>query len=64
MNKIDKKILADLVRDHHIHDLLDVLQEAIEDHVDELVDLNRGSSFIKVKEMDRVAHHLSIFSRG
>jgi hypothetical protein len=63
MNEQDKKVLAELVRNYPIHNLLDVFQEIIENQVDELVDMNAGHSGM-VKEMNRVAHHLAIFARG
>lgn len=59
----DKKALAAMVLEYPIHDVLDALTEAINNQVDELVDMNAGHSGM-VKEMTRVAHHLDIFSRG
>jgi hypothetical protein len=59
----DKKLLAELVRNYPIHDVMDVLKEVIDDQVDELVDLDRGHSGM-VKEMVRVAYHLEIFAKG
>jgi hypothetical protein len=64
MDKLDKMLLKNMVRNYSIHDVLDVLQESIENRADELVDLNRGNSDSTAKEMSRVAYHLSIFTRG
>ena len=64
MNALDKKLLADMVRDYPIHDLLDVLRDTIEAQVDELVDVNEGHPPSITKEMSRVAYHLSIFARS
>ena len=62
MDKLDQETLALLVKDYPIHEVLDALQEAIENQVNELVDLGMSDSGM-VKEMNRVAHHLSIFPR-
>jgi predicted RecB family endonuclease len=62
MDELGKKLLADLVREYPINDLLIALQEAIDNQVDQLVDANAGHSGM-VKEMSRVAHHLAIFAR-
>lgn len=62
MDELGKKLLADLVREYHIHDLLTALQETIESQVNDLVDMNVGHSGM-AKEMSRVAHHLAIFPR-
>jgi hypothetical protein len=63
MNTEDKKLLAELVRNYPIHDVMDSLKETIKNQIDELVDLNAGHSGM-VKEMSRVAYHLEIFAKG
>lgn len=62
MNLKEKEQLALLVKEYPIHHVLDALQEAIENQINDLVDLNLGSSGM-VKEMTRVVHHLSIYPR-
>lgn len=59
----DKKLLAKLVHEYPIHDVLDALTQVIETQIDELVDLNAGHSGM-VKEMTRVVHHLELFARS
>ena len=59
----DKKLLAGLVLNYPIHDVIDALREVIDDQIDELVDLNGGRSGM-VKEMSRVAYHLEIFAKA
>jgi hypothetical protein len=61
MDELDKQYLIGLVRDYPIYILLDNLQQAIENQIDELVDVNLGHSGM-VKEMSLVAHHLAILS--
>lgn len=62
MNLIEKDQLRLLVKEYPIHHVLDALQEAIENHMDELVDADMSSSSA-IRELSRVAHHLSIFPR-
>jgi hypothetical protein len=62
MNSQDKLALALIVKDYPIIEVLDALQEAIENQIDELVDLESGHSGM-TKEMSLVAHHLGIFPR-
>jgi hypothetical protein len=62
MNALDKIQLSLIVKDYPIIEVLDALQEAINNQVDELVDLEMGHSDM-VKEMSLVAHHLEIFPR-
>lgn len=63
MNTEDRKTLRALVKNYPIHDLIHSLQEAIENQVDELVDINAGHAPM-TKELTRVAWHLSIFRKG
>jgi len=63
MDEQDKMLLAELIYNYPIHQVLDAFREAIENQVDDLIDQNDGASGM-VKEMNRVAHHLSIFARG
>lgn len=62
MNAQDKLALALIVKDYPITEVLDALQEAINNQIDDLVDLELGHSGM-VKEMSLVAHHLEIFPR-
>jgi hypothetical protein len=62
MNALDKMQLSLIVKDYPIIEVLDALQEAIENQIDELVDLEPGHSDM-TKEMSLVAHHLKIFPR-
>lgn len=62
MNAQDKLALALIVKDYPIIEVLDALQEAIENQIDELVDLESGHSGM-TKEMSLVAFHLKIFPR-
>ena len=62
MNANDKLALALIVKDYPIIEVLDALQEAIENQVDELVDQEMGHSDM-TKEMSLVAFHLEIFPR-
>lgn len=64
MDEMDKKALAKLVHEYHIHDLLDALAETIENEVDTLVDEHEGHPYPITKEMIRVVHHLDIFARS
>lgn len=63
MKTEDKKALANIVLNYPIHDVLDALKEAIDNQVDDMVDLNAGHSGM-VKEMSRVSYHLEIFAKG
>lgn len=63
MNFRDRKLLAELVANYPIHDVVDTLKKVIDHQIDELVDLDKGHSGM-VKEMSRVSFHLEIFAKG
>lgn len=63
MNAEDKKMLAILVSNYDIHDILDTMSEVIGNQIDKLVDMNYGHASM-VKELNRVAHHLDIFAKN